>query len=663
MQNPKAYAITSKDEKVLMKSSSGGVFYHVASYYLNNLHGVVFGATIDNGVVYHKRIDTTQYLDPLLKSKYVKSDLRFTFKECATDLQNGLNVFYIGTPCQIGALKNYLSLKNINTDKLLTADIICHGVPSPFFWDMYKREISGKETVKNIDFRNKKRCWEEFMFSYDTEKKSISQMYNRNPYMVAFLKNYILMESCFNCAFKGENRKSDFTIGDFWGVEKYYPELYNKKGVSLIVIRNKVDYLLNILNEETQVFEVKYSVILDINPPYFQSAQKCDDHEFVIKKINERGILNVFKYRKNKSIKQTIKQLIKSFFIILLKDRKKVNLSKKTVIITDYGFNNYGNRLQNYALRQVLKSINIDSVNLYFAKNAYLFPPALRLKANNSSTFKNFRRNYNIYKASKKSHDIEICYNYSPYIKKQIKTVNNVIVGSDQIWNWTYHTNDLPFCLAIFCANEKVNKISYAASIGTNHIDNNHLFSFKEGLKDYNAVGVRESNAIDILSCLKLKPVHLLDPTLLLNAKEWEEAVKKYKTKNVPAERYILKYCLKCDNETTITKCFKEYPIIDILDSENSFFTCNQFDFINLISHSSLVISDSFHAFVFSLIFKKKIVLFFRNEMLTRFQSIFDLLGINFCENSIIDLSTADTSKIQFMIEKSILFLKNNLKR
>ena len=107
---PKAYSLSAKSYRVLKKSSSGGIFYLLSKYFIKNLDGIVYGATIEGSDVYHKRVDTLEQICELQKSKYVKRDLKNVFQECKSDLKNGKYVLFVGLPCQVYSLCNFLEL-------------------------------------------------------------------------------------------------------------------------------------------------------------------------------------------------------------------------------------------------------------------------------------------------------------------------------------------------------------------------------------------------------------------------------------------------------------------------------------------------------------------------------------------------------------------------
>ena len=105
---PKAFAMRSKNNEELSKSSSGGIFSVIADYVFEN-DGVVFGAAYDDELnVNHIKAESRKELEPLRSSKYVQSNIGETYKETETLLKEGRIVFFTGTPCQIAGLNSFL---------------------------------------------------------------------------------------------------------------------------------------------------------------------------------------------------------------------------------------------------------------------------------------------------------------------------------------------------------------------------------------------------------------------------------------------------------------------------------------------------------------------------------------------------------------------------
>ena len=121
---------------------------------------------------------------------------------------------------------------------LLCVDLICHGVPSPKVYKNYLNEIS-KQKVIRMNFRNKdegiSRCKLEYILD---DGKVLQENYADSVYIKGFLQNLYLRNSCFKCKFKGEERCSDITIGDFWGITEFHKKMDHELGVSAVIIHS-----------------------------------------------------------------------------------------------------------------------------------------------------------------------------------------------------------------------------------------------------------------------------------------------------------------------------------------------------------------------------------------------------------------------------------------
>ena len=226
-----AYAAINKDEDVRMRSSSGGMFHALAKWTIEQ-GGVVFGARFnDQWEVVHDYTETIEGIKPFMRSKYVQSRIGDTFKQTKQFLDAGRQVLFVGTPCQIGGLKVYLKK---DYEKLLTVDLICHGVPSPGVWRKYLKETIKGDTLLNFNFRDKKDGWKEFQCVTTTNTTTRREQQMENEFFRGFLKNIYLRESCYQCTFKTVHRSADLTMADFWGVQDACPKMDDNKGTSLV---------------------------------------------------------------------------------------------------------------------------------------------------------------------------------------------------------------------------------------------------------------------------------------------------------------------------------------------------------------------------------------------------------------------------------------------
>ncbi len=239
----RAFACYGLDEKERNFSSSGGIYPLIAKEILGH-NGIVYSACYDDNLdVIHKRIKTVDGLCASQGSKYVQSRIGDTFLSVAQDMRNGKNVLFVGTPCQCAGLDSYVNGLKLNRTGLVLMDFVCHGVPSNAAWKAYKNKYAkNNDRLIFINMRDKSTGWRTGNYAWRevTESGKVNITPRRQvSYMKGMLANLYLRPSCFECHFKGIDRVTDFTLGDFWGVEKYLPELDDGKGTSLVLVHTE----------------------------------------------------------------------------------------------------------------------------------------------------------------------------------------------------------------------------------------------------------------------------------------------------------------------------------------------------------------------------------------------------------------------------------------
>lgn len=236
-----AYACYVNNSEIQRKSTSGGIFFPIAKSVIDS-SGYVYGATMDNMKVKHIEVDNEADLKKLQGSKYVQSDLGNVFSEIKNKLDNGDYVLFSGTGCQVAGLKLFLKK---DYEKLLTIDLVCHGIPSPGLFEDYTGFLGKKNGGKLISYKfrqkNKKQAQ-----SYDTKmliqkgdkeiEKTISG--DDDPYTINYLKNTLQNKECYSCKFASMNRMSDITLGDYWGIDKVHQGFSDGNSVSLVLINS-----------------------------------------------------------------------------------------------------------------------------------------------------------------------------------------------------------------------------------------------------------------------------------------------------------------------------------------------------------------------------------------------------------------------------------------
>ncbi|MBQ3213677.1 MAG: polysaccharide pyruvyl transferase family protein [Clostridia bacterium] len=285
---------------------------------------------------------------------------------------------------------------------------------------------------------------------------------------------------------------------------------------------------------------------------------------------------------------------------------------KKVAIATLGGKFNYGNRLQNYALQFFINK-NFKDMEVFSIENtpfgnqqkflvrAYRnFKSFIKPKQSRSKTrkFNAFNKNINFDKTQyyfENSNLINQKYDY-------------VVVGSDQVWNEEMSNNLITFLLPYV---DKEKRISYAASIAKKELSSFEKGTFKRYLNTFKSISVREGNAAELLQPYTKKQVEVLvDPTLLLTKQEWAEVERKPFCK-MP-EKYVLACFLSEQNEEAkkLVLKIKElgYEVIDVTNPNNKYGNIGPAEFLYLERNASLILTDSFHSIVFSIINKVPVV-------------------------------------------------------
>lgn len=328
---PIAYACMNKNEEIRRESSSGGIFTLIAEKILG-LNGVVFGAEFDKDFnVIHSYVESNEDLDKLRKSKYVQSNIEDSYKMVKNFLHEDRYVLFTGTPCQIEGLYSYLQ-KDYN--KLYTQDIICHGVPSPEIWKKYKEYIEKQKDIKIVDmnFRDKSNGWTTYFLKYtDVTGKIYYELSSKSKYMKLFLKDYILRESCYDCAFKNKNRKSDITLADFWGIQNINKEIFDDKGTSLVIVNSKKgNELFDLIKKDIKYIETDFEEAIKYNPSMIKSAQRPNNREKLLSELMNTNEFDVIikKYIPNERM---LKKIIRNCKNIIKAILNKINNLKKKI--------------------------------------------------------------------------------------------------------------------------------------------------------------------------------------------------------------------------------------------------------------------------------------------------------------------------------------------
>lgn len=330
----KYYRLVAKNDETIEKSSSGGAFTTLVKAILNNNLGKkykIYGCTLGNDMIAkHISIDNYKLIDRFRKSKYVQSDLEQCYTQIRKELIEDEIVIFTGTPCQVAGLKKFLG--NKTTENLYTIDLICHGVPSQKIFQSYIRELENNYNSKIVSFQFRERIkigvridslGVKVQFEND---ETLKQYSFQNLYMQGFFKGLYYRPCCETCPFSSTQRVSDFTIGDFWGIEKIHKELNPHKGISLCLVNSeKGKKIVKQLSNLVDLKEENLEIAIENNRNLSKPSEFSKDRKEFFKILQETNSFN-------QAVRPFVKKKSKLFFIISSNINKELKNKIKKVV-------------------------------------------------------------------------------------------------------------------------------------------------------------------------------------------------------------------------------------------------------------------------------------------------------------------------------------------
>ena len=275
----KVLTARSKNIDTWFKSASGGAFSEICQCFENN-DIVIYGAVMKHGYVRHEVAFNIGDIGKFRKSKYVQSNLGDSFLEIKKHLEDGKNVVFSGTPCQIAGLRSYLRK---DFDNLFLIDFICHGVGSPSVLMKCMNYVGEKYNFECIDYHfrqklniNGRKSFYISFYSKGDKKDFLKFGPKEDPYLGFFLSQLCLRPCCQkNCKFRNPNRLSDITIADYKStVRRHIIPIYDDKNYSSIIFNTRKGL---VFYEKLVSRMVSYPSSLEelskINPLFFRTTK------------------------------------------------------------------------------------------------------------------------------------------------------------------------------------------------------------------------------------------------------------------------------------------------------------------------------------------------------------------------------------------------------
>lgn len=322
---------------------------------------------------------------------------------------------------------------------------------------------------------------------------------------------------------------------------------------------------------------------------------------------------------------------------------------KKVAIITAVrSLNNYGQILQAYALNTYCKKMGFDCTILDFAYDIDWNTLSPNSIVNKLKLFVKCSPLYKIYqKVIDKCGFLEFKRKHLLFYKRRYATfaslvknppeVDVLLTGSDQIWG--NHIQRIEAFMLGF-GDEKIKRIAYAPSFGTPTLTEDRKIQMAPLISRYSAIGVREESGISIAASLGYMNAQWVpDPTLLLSKDEWINIASSKSPFISKDKKRVFVYIIGTDKDERIFRFVSQIGNAEIVvasdqrdyPSNKSHITIPQW--IRCIEECDLVVTNSFHGTMFSLIFNKTFVTFERigaaSGMNVRVRSIMDVVGLN----------------------------------
>lgn len=324
---PIAYAAKSKNDSIRMQSSSGGIFYELASQMLQD-GGYICGAVFDEHfhirhIVSNKKTD----LYRMMGSKYAQSDMGYCYREIEKLLERGKNVLFSGYPCQVAGLRTYLGKSHPN---LLLVELICHGIPSDRMLQTYigMQEKKYRAKLKRMDFRNKDKGWHNSAVRMEFENgKVYSEAMVYDTFMQGYFQGISLKESCYSCKFRNLSSGSDLVIGDFWGAEIEFSRIDDNKGISAVLVNTNIGNIyLNKLS--INLVQSDAGTIIAYNKNLIESAipslQRKAFYSFAEIHTYEDAIKSFLKESARDKLKRTIRFIVRTIWYVVRGKEKPI---------------------------------------------------------------------------------------------------------------------------------------------------------------------------------------------------------------------------------------------------------------------------------------------------------------------------------------------------
>lgn len=554
------------DPDSLLTSTAGGVFTLLAKWAFGH-GGSICGVVMDADM--RARYVIADDMGPVAAmhgTKRVFSDMGTIYKDIKSRLDEGRTVVFVGLPCHVQAVKNYIGESSL----LWTVDVACTGQPSPLIFEKYLEELSAGGAVAGVGFGPKGESPGTLAIMY---KDGSIRMSNKDPYVRAVESNLIINQACAGCRFVRTPRTGNLTIGDYSvGRSEKGP------GTSIVIVNDsRGTALLNDITDLSDYLNPAPISVLDVNKGFSPGREL------------HLGWIRMFHMvRRGHPVSKSVRYCMGWKFDVGITGFWRVM--------------NYGGELTYYALYHIIQDMGLEPIFIDYRSSvggAPSSPPLLNTK-------------YPFYSIAR-------WYPTKGEQEELNSRVSTFVVGSDQVWNRNFVNQDTLECYALDFVHDDRRKVSVAASFGTNRFEGTpeERESFARLLRRFDFLSVREKSAVDLCKEMGAEADIIMDPVMLCDVRHFE-ALSDASDARYP-DSYVFNYMMFAVNFSGMEAIYRklgygpitagnasanineriEYPRTNMGSLEN---------WMKCIRGSSFVVTDSFHGTVFSILFRKQFV-------------------------------------------------------
>lgn len=239
-----SYAAWSEIPEHRETSASGGVAAELYRYFAEK-NACYAGVSIDETfVASYRLLSGVRESNSFKNSYYVHSDTKNIFNEIRNHLIQAKDVLFIGLPCQVAGLKQFLKVKNTSEDHLFTVDLVCHGTTPSKFLINHIAYLEGKKNGKaqTVSFRDPE--FGTYTYTFTLRKADGKLLYKKevhrnDEYQIGYHYGIAYRDNCYRCNYARRERCGDITLADYSGLGTVKPCSYTNRNVSCILVNTK----------------------------------------------------------------------------------------------------------------------------------------------------------------------------------------------------------------------------------------------------------------------------------------------------------------------------------------------------------------------------------------------------------------------------------------